>query len=122
MNKKLLLVGIFVLLITTIGLSGCTDSPSVDVKNKFIGIWKNKDTLQNLTFFTDGTVPNFIINITGSWVIKDGNLLISISISQITFNLIYDFSFSNNYNTLTLTLIEPKGVGYDATSGTYIKQ
>jgi hypothetical protein len=121
MKKQLIIFEIIVILITA-GLSGCAENPSEDVKNKFIGVWKNQDTSQNLTFFSDGTIPNFIINITGNWVISNGKLIISISINQITFDLVYEFSFSNNDKTLTLKLIQPKGMGYDNTAGTYTKQ
>jgi hypothetical protein len=124
MKKQLKIFAIVVLFVTVVLFSGCntnSNSPSVDVKNKFIGIWQKQDTLQNLTFFSDGTVPNYIPSVTGNWEVNDENLIISISIDQITFNIIYDFSFSDNYKTLTLTLIQPKGVGYDETAGTYNK-
>jgi len=118
-----MIIGIIFLLIA-VGLSGCTNSPSdIDKndKNKFIGTWQKQDATQNLTFFSDGTVPNYIPSITGNWVIKDGNLVISISINQVSFDIVYDFSFSNNDRILALTLIQPKGVGYDNTAGTYLK-
>jgi len=122
MNKQLLVVGIVVLLIIVIKFSGCTSNPSYTDKNKFIGTWQKQDTSQNLTFFSNGTVPNYIPSVTGNWEIEDEKLVISISINQVAFNIVYDFSFSNNDKTLTLTLIQPIGVGYDHTAGTYIKQ
>ena len=122
MNKQLLGIGIVVLIITVIGLIGCTEAPSDNVENKFIGTWKKQNAEQNLTFSSDKTVPNFIGSITGTWVTRDGRLVITISISQVSFDLLYDFGFSNDDKTLTLTLIEPKDVGYDDTAGTYLKQ
>ena len=122
MNKKLLAVGIVILFITVITLSGCTSSTSDIDKNKFIGTWKKQDTTQTITFLSNGTVPNYIPSITGNWEIKDKKLVITISITDVTFDIVYDFSFSNNDNTLSLILIQPKGVGYDYTAGLYTKQ
>jgi hypothetical protein len=122
MKKLLIIFGIVVLFITIIRLSGCTSTPSDIDKNRFVGTWKKQDTLQNLTFFSNGTVPDYIPGVTGNWLIKDGNIVISISISQVTFDIVYDFSFLNNDKTLMLILIQPKGVGYDYTEGTYTKE
>ena len=124
MKRPLIIFLIIVLFVTTVVLSGCntnSNSPSVDIKNKFIGTWQKQDTLQNLTFFSNGTVPNYIPSVTGNWEVNDKNLVIIISINQIAFNIVYDFVFSDNDKTLTLTLIQPKGVGYDDTAGIYKK-
>ncbi len=123
MYKRLLDLGIALLLISFVVFCGCTNSPSpsVDFKNKFIGTWLKQDMSRNLTFFSNGTVPNYTPGVIGYWTINNENLIISISINQITFDIVYGFSFSNDDKTLKLTLIQPMGVGYDDTAGVYTK-
>ena len=104
MKKQLVIIGIVVILIT-IGLSGCTEVSNTlnPEKNRFVGTWQNTTVLKsNLTIylFSDGTCT-FIIS-SGTWDLKDGMLIIESSSSLGTNILAYNYSFSNNNRTLTL--------------------
>ena len=102
MNKNLIIFGIIILLIC-IGLSGCNFQSSEE--NRFVGTWKKESDQYSqtiLTFYSDGT---YSIGSTtmGDYNIKDGKLelqIIDSSMSQI-----YEYSFSNNDKTLTLSSV-----------------
>jgi uncharacterized protein YceK len=124
--KKLVIIGIVALLVC-VGLSGCssnsnnissnnsnktsqTNTTNIE-RNKFIGTW-NRTSYDfgtqgiNLTvvFFLDGTLKaNNLIDFdyANNWEIKDGMLTVSHSGSVYR---AWNYVFSNNYRTLTLTL------------------
>lgn len=99
MYKKLIGIGIiFVFLI--VGFSGCNDitNPLKSDKDKFIGSWKTVDTEQILTFVSDGT----IIGDDGKtieWELLDGKMVWRMDDKS----KVYDYSFSNNDNALTIS-------------------
>jgi len=95
MKKQLMIVGIFVILLT-VGLSGCTSNPLNTEKNKFVGTWNT--IYETYTFFSDGTCS--ISGLSGTYDIKDGKLVINAMELMLTFS----YLFSNNDNTLTLTM------------------
>jgi len=112
MKKQLLLFGIVVLLVC-VGLSGCNQISNTlnSDKSKFVGTWKtdikNQYGVGNYTdtyiFFSDGTLSTTYlgsgsVNIPGSWEIKDGKLVLTVMVQAV-----YNYSFSNNDHTLTLT-------------------
>jgi hypothetical protein len=116
LKKQLIIFGIIILLIT-VELCGCSENRD----SRFVGTWKKQESIIQFTFLSDGTVPNFIF-LTGNWQVKDNKLVITIFNNQVTRDIVYDYSFSNNDKTLTLTLIQPTGIGYDGTTGIYTKQ
>jgi hypothetical protein len=101
MKKQLIIVGIIVILLA-VGLSGCNRETKTD-SDLIVGTWK------------DSRFPNdsftFLSNGAGSWAgdsilwdIKDGKLEITIQSSG-TEN-IYNYTFSDNDQTLTLTYVD----------------
>lgn len=104
MNKHLLILGIAILLIC-VGLSGCNEQTGTSSEeNKFLGTWTD-NTGEITTFYSDGTFTSKLWNVTGTgtWEIKDGKLK-TVFIGGILLD--YDYSFSNNDETLTLTNVD----------------
>lgn len=106
--KQLVIIGIIIILVT-VGLSGCNEiNNTVDPdKNNFIGTWQN--TTRNITSVHNNTLILFsngslsFKNFSGTWDIKDGKLLIEITTGKGFGNFIYNYMFSNDDRTLTLT-------------------
>ena len=113
MNKHLLVSGIAVLLIC-VGLSGCTDTvTNIGLDSRFTGTWQEQQFhIGYFTFFSDGT--GSMSGLSSIWDLKSGKLVITTVEGEYT--LTYDYVFSNNDNTLTLTDV---GLG---TSMIYTKQ
>ncbi|KYK22323.1 hypothetical protein AYK25_02675 [Thermoplasmatales archaeon SM1-50] len=103
MKKQLLIIGIISILIY-VGLSGCNEHNNTinTEEDRFIGTWHSTTGSPSiLEFFKDGKC---IYGYNGTWELTDGKLVINlISISLIT---TYNYTFSNNDKTLTLTFIE----------------
>lgn len=100
MKNQLMIVGIIVILLTVV-LSGCNEETKTD-SELIVGTWKDP-SFQNYSF-------TFLSNGTGSWAgdsmlwdIKDGKLEITIQSSG--FENIYDYTFSDNNQILTLTYV-----------------
>lgn len=70
----------------------------IDEIERFYGTWKSE--LNTLTFYNDGTCK--IYNYNGTFEISIGSLFINYTGVTPTF-LTYVYSFSDDYNTLTLT-------------------
>jgi hypothetical protein len=109
MKKQLLIIGMTLVLLT-VGLSGCnqvsnTINPEI---NKFVGTWKNTTieiiqgytqiTNTSYTFFSNGTFNR--AKTTGYYELKDGKLFMNYGKGT---GIMYDYYFSNNNQTLTLT-------------------
>jgi hypothetical protein len=113
MKKQLVIIGIVVILVT-VGLSGCNQvsNPLNSDKGRFVGTWKGNTIMNNtmctptqitLTFFSDNTYS--INSISNTWDIKDGKLVL-VGISLLTdapMQTVYTFTFSNFDRTLTIT-------------------
>jgi hypothetical protein len=101
MKKQLVIIGIVALLVC-VGLSGCNEIINTvnPEKNKFVGTWK--EPTATFVFFSDGTLSMGILS--GTWEIKDGNLVLNYPPSS----LVFSYTFSNSDRTLTLT---PAGGG-----------
>jgi len=105
-KKQLLIVGITVLLVC-IGLSGCTDTNNSVDNNEysFVGTWlgetikSEKLVEQTITYFSNGTFSNDIFG-NGTYEINNSKLVMAY---YGTGNITYDYSFSDDGNTLTLT-------------------
>lgn len=115
MNKRLLIP--ILILLVTIGLTGCstqntnnnqdnhTTNPEL---NKFVGTWtnityeiiQNYPTIKNTTytFFLNGTFREG--RNTGNYELKEGKLFLDLGQEN---GILYDYNFSNNNQTLTLT-------------------
>ncbi|UCD13315.1 MAG: hypothetical protein JSW60_07090 [Thermoplasmatales archaeon] len=108
MNKWFIIVVTAVLLLA-VGLSGCNEVTNSypSEESRFVGTWEQREYL-SITFFLDETC-SWLGNISGKWEIKDGKLEITfVEYGDIH---VYDYSFSNNDNSLTLTNV--KGGGAD---------
>lgn len=105
MRRNLIFIGSLVLIICLI-LSGCNQEPNTvhSEKERFIGTWLNTTQSYFLTMslFSNGSC--IFWNYAGTWEIKDGQLVINIE--SISLSSTYDYVFSNNDNTLTLTFTE----------------
>ena len=97
-------------------MSGCNELESENIKadeNRFVGTWKTTITTQlggsyneTIVFFSDGTCNNFpetMGRVSGTYRIKDGLLVFTTSPNQIWAT--YDYAFSENYTTLTISNI-----------------
>jgi hypothetical protein len=121
MKKQLVIIGIVVLLVS-IGLSGCNEITNTinPEKNKFIGTWKSFEPIDTLTyeFFSNGTIRatsfldshknQFFGNLSnysylGTWELKIGKLIMNVSG---IFSTTLDYHFSNND---TILIIAPSG-------------
>jgi hypothetical protein len=100
-------------LLVIVGLSGCNQLFS---DKRFVGTWRGNSDADSITYFSDGTFTAGagLLSGGGIWEIKDGKLVLSTSNNEIMTS--FGFSFSNNDNSLTLTV---PGSGY---SQTYQKQ
>ena len=99
MNKHLFVFGL-VLLLLCVGLSGCTDSvTNIGRDSRFTGTWQHEEySYIYYTFFSDGT--GSYSGASTTWDLKDGKLVITMNSGQTT--VTYNYTFSNNDNTLTL--------------------
>lgn len=114
--KKL---AIIVLIITCVGLSGCFGQ--IEEVDRFVGSWKLEEGSykglfgESITFYSDRSV--IISNSMGAiYEVNNGTLVIKQGDGGLGLQFVYDYSFSNNYNVLTISDIS-KG-----TSSTFIKQ
>ena len=106
MKNQLIVVGIIVILLT-VGLSGCEQQKSNDETSRFIGSWRYSEYeyIQNLWTFNDnGTIAISVYYVNTStydpplWVnfeIKNNQLCMPTGC--------YDYKFFNNYNNFNLT-------------------
>ncbi|PNX48335.1 MAG: hypothetical protein BV456_09885, partial [Thermoplasmata archaeon M8B2D] len=70
-------------------------------EEKFIGTWKNTEPSYNtITFLSDGSGSSS--GLLMLWEIKDGKLVITVSIAGTPHETIYDYVFSDDNQTLTL--------------------
>lgn len=100
MEKKILSLGIIVIILT-LGLSGCTEERSFVSDDRLLGTWKNTIIeTEIIMFFPDGTWAS--MGSTGIWTIEDRKLIITTKTSSGNIDYTYDYSFSND-NKLTLT-------------------
>lgn len=110
MNKKMLVVGTIILFLT-VGLSGCNENKSGSRLDKFLGIWASAaDENYTITFYSDGTFARGEY-VSGNYSITDNKLVLdTIDNTPGThpdnreFTATFDYVFSNNDKTLTLTI------------------
>jgi len=98
MNKHLIVIGTAVLLLA-VGLSGCNEINPFSGDNRFVGTWKSNGS--TITFFSDGEGSEMGIGF--QWEIKDGKLVRETDITGVLQSMVYDYQFSDNDTTLTLT-------------------
>lgn len=108
MKKHLIVIGIVIILLV-VGLSGCNDfSSQTSEEDRFVGTWEGEKS-RTITFFSDGEwigIGEWLGGLNGNYEIKDGKLVMDYIIEETKYSLIYDYSFSNNDITLTLTTPE----------------
>lgn len=114
MEKKLIILGI-ILIIITVGFSGCTEKDNTDTENnvqgnnRFVGTWKD-DRLSDAIFIFLSDGSGMWAGDTMLWVANDTKLEITITSPESEIKNIYDYNFSNNYQTLTLTFDNKPGI------------
>jgi len=108
MNKHLLIaVTTSFILLAVVGLSGCdelTGSTTLTEENKLVGTWLTDDYYDTLTLYSNGKCMKFTHE--GTWKLENGKLVLVYAIGKNTLRQIFDYSFSNENNTLTVTNIE----------------
>jgi uncharacterized membrane protein len=114
MKKQLIIVGIIVLLVT-VGLSGCEQQKSNDDKKKFIGTWKyleNNQTENLWTFYNNGmlkVVANYLYDdfhnntAWGTFWVEDNKLYMKTTHNGEEYTDYYDYKFSNNNKRVNFT-------------------
>src|SRR4030042_6486385 len=107
MKKQLMIVCIIVILLT-VELSGCNEgSNTINLeKHKFVGTWQNTTMINPMILFSDGTGSMISTNVT--WYLKDGDLVIK-PLLDLSVTWIYNYLFTNNDRTLSLTSAKTNG-------------
>jgi hypothetical protein len=113
-KKQLVIIGIVAILVT-VGLSGC-DILKSD-RDKFVGTWRSDSERNDFTLFSNGTfvMPDqYYGQRTGTWSLKDGQFVMIYDPIQQgqSFTLDYDYTFSNNDKTITLTDVDGTPYSY----------
>jgi hypothetical protein len=102
MDKSFLIFGIAVLTLT-VGLSGCFEDNEVSEIDRFIGTWETEQGL-TLIFYSDGTCSMAgLFDGSGTWELDNGSILITLLLQGGKNYMSYNYHFSDNYTTLTLT-------------------
>jgi len=98
MKKQLLFVGITIIILTIVGLSGCEQKNNTlnNERNRFVGTWTSLSYGLTIVFFPNGTY--YIQYNNGTYTIEDGKLFLITTENT----LVYNYAFSNNDKTLTL--------------------
>ena len=97
MNKNLIILGIAILLLV-VGLSGCNGIGENSELNRFVGKWKSNDIPTVMMFNSDRSCN--IGAVRGMYKLEHDSLVIDLDQGV---SIIYEYQFSNNNNTLTLT-------------------
>jgi hypothetical protein len=101
-KQFVLVVGMMLMILTTIGLSGC-----IDEKSKFIGTWKTSGGDGTMTFNNDnkvtatGQLGDLSLSGTYTWAVADGKITFT-SESSGSVGITVDYSFPDD-NQLVLT-------------------
>lgn len=119
----MLTIGIIALLVT-VGLSGCEQSENKTKKETFVGIWQSTTTniTRTITLLANNSCSlstlkgssNFS-TLTGTWEIKDEKFIMKFPNPLLIYT--FNYSFSNNDRTLTLT-----SAYYSSTTQEFTKQ
>jgi len=106
-NRLIIAVTTSFILLTVVGLSGCdelTGSTTRTEGDKLVGTWLTDDYYDALTLYSNGKCMKFRYE--GTWSLENGKLVLVYAIGKNPHRYIYDYSFSNDTNTLTVTNIE----------------
>jgi len=96
MSKKIITFGIIFILLL-VEMMGCFEEEKTE-EDRFIGVWKLEDG-RTMTFYSNGNC-NFIIG-EGDWELKNNMIYITVSFKDGKNKMAYNYSFTNNDNTLT---------------------
>jgi len=106
MNKKIVLFGMFVLLVC-VGLSGCFENNNQSsVENRFVGTWiDNSSSIEStIDFFSDGEyISNDPWLGNGYYEVKGGKLVMTVTTAGANLKYSFDYFFSDNYRSLNMT-------------------
>jgi hypothetical protein len=106
MRKKLKSILFIVFIFLIVVLSGCTKT-NTDEKSRFIGKWQIESLpIYTYTFYENGTVMTSEGNITYNltYTVQDGRLSFYMP-GYPDDPLSYEYSFSDNYTKITLSLV-----------------
>ena len=109
MNKPLLVLVIVMMLLTLV-LCGCNEKQN-DL-DRFVGVWEGE--ISTYIVYSNRTCKIGIFN--GTYKLEEETLVVNLDKGPIQSPVFYNYSFSNNDNTLELTELS---LGYTAV---YIKQ
>ena len=104
MPKKILVVGILIVLMS-VGLMGCNEVLlSSNIESKLVGTWVYHASGVDLeiTFFSDGKFNDEYL-FSGEYEIKDEKLVMTSTIDGTEFSRVYDYYFTENNTKLHLT-------------------
>ena len=96
----------------SVGLSGCNQVSNTltPEKSKFVGTWVNATSpYTTIKLLSDGTC-SYSSN-SGAWDLKGGKLVMDLLNDDVPFTLTYNYIFSDNDKTLSLTSmsgVEPR--------------
>ena len=95
MKKQIMVIGIIVLLVC-VGLSGCTQTNSE--LDHFVGRWESSNLPGSVLIFNSDRTCN-IGFLRGKYSLKEKTLVVDLDEGSV----LYDYNFSNDFNTLSLT-------------------
>jgi len=100
MKKKHISIGM-ILLLVTVGLSGCFGDDEDNDDDRFVGTWESDTGFGlSMVLFSDGSCS--YAGASGTWEIKDGKLSIELQGGVVSY--VFDFYFSDGNSKLYLKL------------------
>jgi len=109
MNKHLIVIGMTLMLLV-VGLCGCNEisNPLTSEEDRLVGSWREQISKGIIILFSDGTLLMSAtgLSVSGEWEVKDGKFFMTMTFEETTQSSAWDYSFSDDDNTLYLTDLE----------------
>jgi hypothetical protein len=110
--KNQLTILVIIIIFLFVGLSGCTNNSLNSDSKKFVGTWIDSRFPDESFIFLSNNSGTWT-DVSMLWEIKDGKLVITLQLTSSESENIYDYTFSNNDKTLTLTYVRNPQVSLD---------